>query len=53
MVADEVFVPRRVRYQVSSAAPLNYAMECHRLMEQLKQFNLQPANDNNNSLFVN
>jgi len=32
---------QRVRYQVSSAAPLNYAVEANRLAELIKVYNIQ------------
>lgn len=40
----------RVRYQVSSAAPLNFSTEAKKLAEMIKQYSL---NDNSDSLFVN
>lgn len=40
----------RVRYQVSSASPLNYANEAKKLAEMIKQYTLADGGD---SLFVN
>ena len=32
---------RRVRYQVSSASPLNYSAECSKLAEMIKMYSME------------
>ncbi|KAI9725528.1 MAG: Replication factor A protein 1 [Chrysothrix sp. TS-e1954] len=42
---------QRVRYQVSSVSPLNFAAEANKLAETIKQYSLQ--DQENDSMFVN
>jgi len=39
----------RVRYQVSSAHPLNFTVECSKFADTLKQYSMDDANG---SLFI-
>jgi hypothetical protein len=40
MISDPLTFPNRVRYQVSSASPLNWVSEAQKLIELIKQYNI-------------
>jgi replication factor A1 len=51
MFEDLILTEYRVRYQVSSAGPVNWSAEGKKLADMIKQYSL--SDNNNDSLFVN